>query len=241
MKFDFEGKQHTLFTNTFSNDPFYSGIAFAMYGNTAGISQDFQVEIDGNPPYTSSTTDSSPQNWMQWYQSPQLSEGTHSVNISGNRAIAFDVMIITPGPKTSLTGQTLLVDDSYEHISYEGAGWKQFSGTKYMSTTTVKALPIGNGTHQTSNIGDSLQFTYSGIHFYTYRGLRVLHHWQALALGSSVIFCGTEEEAYHSPIALTTAHPFQTSTHTKLPTGLTFVTTNSLTPGHSLLGDTPSR
>lgn len=143
-----------------------TGVAVALYGNTPknliSASQDFQVIIDGAPAYKSSTTDTKPQTYMQWYQSPLLTQGSHTVTLKEMYS-ALDLILITPGPDTPLASQTLMVDDVYDGITYTGGGWKEVRDKKYAEgSASITAQPFQNGTHQTSNVGDSLSFSYTG-------------------------------------------------------------------------------
>jgi hypothetical protein len=83
-----------------------------------------EVTIDGNTPYSSSTGDTHPQLYMQWYQSPVLPSGPHSVKISQMQGEAVDYLVIMPGDDTPLNGETLMVDDTYSGIHYSGSGWR---------------------------------------------------------------------------------------------------------------------
>ncbi|KAJ7587012.1 hypothetical protein C8J56DRAFT_943392 [Mycena floridula] len=140
----------------------FTGIQIAMFGNTDSGSQNFQVAIDKNLAYTTSTGDKDPQTWLQWYQSPLLLEGVHTITVSQMRGLAIDLLLVTPGPETLLNGQPLLVDDAYAGITYNGPGWKEVTSQKFVESGTVHGLPILNGTHQTSHVGDSLVFSYTG-------------------------------------------------------------------------------
>ncbi|KAJ7587359.1 hypothetical protein C8J56DRAFT_78414 [Mycena floridula] len=146
----------------------FEGIAVALWGNTGPTSQDFQVSIDNGSLYNTSTTDTSPQNWMQWYQSPVLEEGIHTIAVSGLHGTAIDLLLISPGPNTSLRGKTLLVDDSYSGIVYGGSSWREIRGSKFREDPPLPALPVQNGTHQTSTVGNSLTFSYTGTSMQLY-------------------------------------------------------------------------
>jgi hypothetical protein len=140
-----------------------AGVGVSIWGTTAVAPQDFMVSIDGSAPYNTSTSDPKPQHYMQWYESPQLAAGQHSMNISNILATSIDLLLITPGPDTSVANQTLLVDDSYFGIKYIGTGWKVQTDQKFARSANVPAQPIHNGTHQTGTIGDGLFFAFSGV------------------------------------------------------------------------------
>jgi hypothetical protein len=138
------------------------GVAVAIWGTTAKAPQEFSVSIDGNPSYETSTSDKDPQSYLQWYQSPQLPPGQHSINVTNILATGIDYFVVTPGPDTSLEGKSLLVDDMYPGIKYNGAGWKARRGQRFRRREKILAQPFQNGTHQTTNIGDSLFFAFQG-------------------------------------------------------------------------------
>lgn len=143
--------------------PFPKGVAFTLWGTTAAAPQDFLVSIDTSEQYNTSTGDTKPQNYLQWYESPQLSAGTHAVNISNIRATSFDLVLITPGLDTPVSAKTLLVDDTYFGIKYFGSGWRTNSTQRFARSARVPAQPLLNGTHQTSNVGDFLSFAFTGV------------------------------------------------------------------------------
>jgi hypothetical protein len=79
---------------------------------------------------------------------------------------AVDYLVIMPGNDTPLDGETLIVDDTYSGIHYSGSGWRtvasDFSFVQGESPPPINAQALQNGTHQTSNIGDSFTFSYTG-------------------------------------------------------------------------------
>lgn len=126
--------------------------------------EEFQVSIDNAPSYLTAIGNYDPQTYLQWYQSPLLSEGDHTVTVDQIRGMALDYLLVTPGPKTPLIGKTVMVDDSYPDIRYSGSGWRSTVGV-FKESERVRAQPFQNGTHQTSMAGDSLTFSYYGVCF----------------------------------------------------------------------------
>lgn len=143
------------------------GTAVALYGNSPakGMSQNFQVAIDGASSYTTSTTDPNPQTWMQWYQSPEMSDGLHTITVNDMPGTGIDLILITPGPETPLDSQILMIDDTYSGITFKGDGWKEERDRRFKEGDVgITALAFQNGTHQTATAGDSLSFSYTGKH-----------------------------------------------------------------------------
>ena len=121
----------------------FSGTSLALVGNTpsndpTNTSQIFTVTIDGGRPYNTSTSDPHPQTYRQWYQSPLLPSGTHTIAFGHLFGVALDYMLITPASDTPLTDQTtLMVDDYYSGIKYTGS-WQGST-----NQTLITGTPIG--------------------------------------------------------------------------------------------------
>lgn len=143
-------------------------MSFGLVGTTATTgfgtpaNQDFQVIIDGTV-HNASTTDSSPPTYMQWYQSEMLDEGTHTVGIRDIDGTGLDYLLITPGSNTPLSTRILMVDDAYEGVLYRGA-WSTVTDHTFSATSTskLKFWSFQKGYHQTTTVGDSLTFSYTG-------------------------------------------------------------------------------
>lgn len=99
---------------------------------------------------------------MQWYESPVLPEGSHQLDIANLHGQSIDFLLITPGPNTSLKGETVLVDDSNVDIAYDGAGWQEIRGGQRAIKDGRLAVPLDDGIHETAEVGDALQFTFFG-------------------------------------------------------------------------------
>ena len=135
----------------------------AFFGNTpyANASQWAFVSIDGGPEYNSSYMDAAPPSSRQWFQSPTLPEGTHTVNISRIAGTSVDFVVITAGQNTSLSGETLIVDDGDPSITYSGS-WSLNTNEYISRDNPVIGLPYGNATHETNSAGASATFRFSG-------------------------------------------------------------------------------
>ena len=84
------------------------------------------------------------------------------MQIDNMRGQMIDYVIVTPGQSTSLTGETLIVDDNYHGIQYSGSGWKPVTNQLFAETSKIGVHSFQNTTMQTSNPGDSLTFSFSG-------------------------------------------------------------------------------
>jgi hypothetical protein len=101
---------------------------------------------------------------FQWYQSPELEEGHHSVTINQMRGAAVDYVVVTPGLNTLLVGQTLMVDNTYSGIEYSGPGWTDMQAFSFNggNNGALRAHAFQNTTQETSTAGDSFTFSYTG-------------------------------------------------------------------------------
>ncbi|KAG6910349.1 hypothetical protein DXG01_011418 [Tephrocybe rancida] len=141
----------------------------AFIGNTppSPLSQNIFVSIDGGPSYQAWYNDPSPPSALQWYQSPKLSDGTHTISITHIAGTSIDMMLVTAGQNTPLSGQRLIVDDSDAAITYSGS-WTRKTGLYRSSELPQTGQPYGNATHQTSSTGASATFTFTGSAVWVY-------------------------------------------------------------------------
>ncbi|KAF8155937.1 hypothetical protein B0H34DRAFT_799024 [Crassisporium funariophilum] len=140
----------------------FEGTSVRFYGNTPAppLSQNILVTIDGGPSYNTSYGDSSPPSYGQWYQSPELNDGHHNITIDRIDGTSIDFAVVTVGPDTRLAGKRIIVDDDDPSVQYSG-NWRRDT-SKYNAGDLPDGFPFRNGTHQTSTVGDSLTFRFSG-------------------------------------------------------------------------------
>lgn len=143
----------------------FQGTQISLFGNTpiAQASQNIFVSIDGGTPYNTSYGDPSPPTALQWYQSPVLADGTHTLNITHIAGTSLDYAVMVAGPSTPLmgAGQVLIVDDGDSDIIYEGT-WTRNVGRYTSSDNPHQGLPYGNATHQSGSKGSKATFAFSG-------------------------------------------------------------------------------
>lgn len=180
------GHNHLLRENV--TDTQVLGTSIAIFGETATaddgpMSENFTVTIDGGEAYTTSYDDPSPPSYRQWFQSPILSEGSHTIaftNVIGTPSIDFAVINTT----NSIPQQSVIVDDSnLELISYTGAGWTtaNTSFLLFQPPLTSKVVPYGNSSHLTAEVGDSFSFNFTGS------GARAVIHLAGATILTDVI------------------------------------------------------
>ncbi|PPQ67763.1 hypothetical protein CVT24_002773 [Panaeolus cyanescens] len=103
----------------------------------------------------------SPQSrYIQWYRSPESVPGNYV--ILGNRLSlgSIDAVLIGIDSKTPLSGKTLLVDDEESQITYRG-NWRRNSNS-FSGRLPATGWPVQNTTHETSTVGDSMTFQFTG-------------------------------------------------------------------------------
>ncbi|KAE9402676.1 hypothetical protein BT96DRAFT_802821, partial [Gymnopus androsaceus JB14] len=142
----------------------FQGTAISFTGNTPSPPSPtwFLARIDSNTPYTSAKTI-----YMQWYQTPTLSDGIHNINLS-SIIVNFDYAIITPGATTPLSGSTIIVDDRNSEITYNRNGWVTNDAELDFGGGWISGLPLGNTSHQTSNVADGFEFQFAGNNITVY-------------------------------------------------------------------------
>ncbi|KAJ7581531.1 hypothetical protein C8J56DRAFT_895931 [Mycena floridula] len=147
----------------------FTGTGISFTGNTPASSDTnspkiFDVAIDYNPSYAS--TFQYPAGVDQWYaqfyESPDLLDGPHSINLS-SIVTGLDYAVITAGPSTPLLASTILVDDDNAEIIFTGQGWQRNTDIlKVMPNVWLDSLPVGNATHSSRTVGDSFTFQFAG-------------------------------------------------------------------------------
>lgn len=156
-----------------------TGTSAAFIGNipTDSFSQFFSSSIDGGTSLNTSYASSTPPAYIQWYQTPVLSDGKHTVQLSHLDGTAVDMVIVTVGPNTPLAGKKVFVDNNDSSIQYSGSWAESKSG--FDAGTLPDGLPIGNSTQQSTTPGDTMTFRFSGAFMQSlYRRFGSLHFIQ---------------------------------------------------------------
>ena len=118
------------------------------------------VSIDGGTAYNTTYSTIPPQAYVQWYQSPTLSDGKHNITVSHLIQTSVDMALITVGPNTSLQDKTLIADDDNSAIEYSGT-WRRDT-TPFNAGTLPDGFPVGNSTHRSTTAGDIITFRFTG-------------------------------------------------------------------------------
>ena len=149
--------------NNFSNLRLgFVGISIAFTGNTppASLSQSIIVTIDSGTPYNTSYMDPIPQTYIQWYQSPTLSEGNHTIKVDRVDETSLDYATIAVGQNTPLSGKKIIVDNDDSAIHYSG-NWTR-NTDEFFPGVDPKGHPFRNSTHRSTTPGDTITFLFSG-------------------------------------------------------------------------------
>jgi hypothetical protein len=118
------------------------------------------VTIDGGTPYNTSYMDPIPQTYIQWYQSPTLAEGHHTIKVDGVDGTALDYATIAVGQNTPLSGKKIIVDNDDSTVHYSGS-WTR-NTEEFFSGGDSKGHPFRNSTHRSTTPGDTITFLFSG-------------------------------------------------------------------------------
>ncbi|PBK67112.1 hypothetical protein ARMSODRAFT_339052 [Armillaria solidipes] len=140
----------------------FEGISIAFTGNTPGTSnkQDFSVSIDGADAYVASYPSSA--EYLQWYMSPTLEEGNHTITLSEMNNIDVDYAIVAVGNQTTVQGKDILVDDTSNATVWTGNWQTNTSTLAHVTRVFVDNHPLGNSTKDSSTAGDSFSFQFTG-------------------------------------------------------------------------------
>ncbi|TFK40784.1 hypothetical protein BDQ12DRAFT_648037 [Crucibulum laeve] len=106
-----------------------------------------------------------------YFESPILPDGQHTLTYAVGDLDAvpmLDYLTVTPGPSTQLMGQSLVVDDSDDILTFSGK-WSTSAPRGFPSNTTNN---LYQGTsHWSSTVGDSFQFQFAGTSVSLYGAL----------------------------------------------------------------------
>jgi len=103
------------------------------------------------------------QRYHQWFTTPTLPDGRHSIIISTMDRKAIDYAVVKVGKNTSLAGQIVVVDDDSSLIQYSGQwSWHTNDSFSFSDPDIPTYYPYGNCTHRSSNPGDNFTFRFSG-------------------------------------------------------------------------------
>ncbi|KAJ3880248.1 hypothetical protein F5051DRAFT_400383 [Lentinula edodes] len=207
----------------------FQGTSISFAGNTPSSSNSptwFLVGIDSNSPYNVSFPNPGIlQSYTQWYQTPTLPDGLHTVNLS-SIVVNLDYAIITAGATTPLNGSTIVVDDESPEILYNGNGWKTSDSGIDIGGGWVNGLPLANTTHRTSNMGDGFSFQFAGSNISVYG----VFEWTATgSVGVDFTLDGvTTSSSLFVPVGTTISHP-------EIPNYLHFSSGTLKTGNHTLI------
>ncbi|KAJ3501790.1 hypothetical protein NLJ89_g9183 [Agrocybe chaxingu] len=140
----------------------FQGTSIAFFGVTppANLSQNLTIAIDNDAPYNSSYSDPNPQTYRQWYQSPQLPDGAHTVALSNLVGTSFDFAVVNVGPDTPLVGQPVIADNDDTGFSFDGTWQRNLAG--FNSGPNADGFAFHNSTHDTWSVGSSFTYRFTG-------------------------------------------------------------------------------
>ncbi|PBK87128.1 hypothetical protein ARMGADRAFT_1085891 [Armillaria gallica] len=141
----------------------FEGISIAFTGNTppSTMRQNFSVFIDDGDSYIASYPAQSA--YMQWYTSPTLEEGNHTITITEMDRTDVDYALVGVSGQTTTLGKNILVDSTSDSIVWVGY-WQ--TKTSILIPTFedfhVVSYPLGNSTKDSSTSGNSFSFQFTG-------------------------------------------------------------------------------
>jgi hypothetical protein len=134
----------------------------AFIGNTppSPSPQTATVRIDNGTSFGINFEDPNPPTYKQWFTTPTLSDGKHTITVSNLYGTAIDYAVVKVGNNTSLSGQTVIIDDDSSLIQYSGQ-WSR-NTNEFIPASLPTGYPYANVTHRSSNPGDTFTFQFSG-------------------------------------------------------------------------------
>ncbi|KAJ3992466.1 hypothetical protein F5050DRAFT_919472 [Lentinula boryana] len=147
------------------------------------------------------------QYYTQWYESPVLDDGLHTVNLS-SLIVDVDYAIVTVGQTTPL-----------------GGGWTMSNASLVMDGGWANGPPLGNSTHRTNSVGDSFKFQFSGS------SISVFGVFEWTGTGSVTLDFNLDNQTTPSVISVPSG---SSPSHPETPNHL-FFSSNVTTGNHTLL------
>lgn len=151
----------------------FTGVGISYVGNEiGGIPWNYTSSVDGDTPEYHAITHSNPNITLTyaWYTSPPLRDGDHILELSKmTRGIAIDYILIQPSRTQLISGNRLIVDDSDPLIKFSGS-WN-VSDDHYPNDSRERGhyfVPHGGKTHISNQVGDILQFPFTGTSVHVY-------------------------------------------------------------------------
>ncbi|KAK0188543.1 hypothetical protein F5146DRAFT_1122714 [Armillaria mellea] len=143
----------------------FNGTLIAFAGSAPDAP--FQVSIDGKMPEDPPNPDEN--YYGRWYQSPELADGHHTVELSGLASgTQLDYVLVEAGPSTPLADSSIIVDDSNStEIWYSpgSPGWETISNH---SVDDVLYSPFGGSMTASTAEGNMFAFKFAGTAVYVY-------------------------------------------------------------------------
>ncbi|KDR80173.1 hypothetical protein GALMADRAFT_208345 [Galerina marginata CBS 339.88] len=172
-------------------------------GNTPNnvYSQTATVSIDGGAPYTITySTTIAPPAYLQWYQSPTLADGKHTIVVGQLDGTAVDYALVELGPNTSLDGKTIVVDNDDSALQFSG-NWAR-NTDEFNAGSLPNGFPLHGSTHRSSTPGDSITLMFSGTSTAVYG----IFNWANLGLLSATYTLDGNDFHQSYPVTTDTDH-----------------------------------
>ncbi|KAF8962593.1 hypothetical protein BDZ97DRAFT_1824447 [Flammula alnicola] len=207
----------------------FEGTSIAFIGNTptAGFSQFAIVTIDGGTAVNTSYGTVTPPAYVQWYQSPTLPDGKHTITVGHLDGTAVDMAIITVAPNTPLSNKKVFVDNNDPAIQYDGS-WIE-NKNSFNAGTLPDGFPVGNTTQRSVTPGDTMTFRFSGTSVAIYG----IFSWTNLGIISATYTLDGNVQSQSYPV--TASSPQHVSADAEASNFLFFSVDNIAAGNHTLV------
>ncbi|KAJ3488305.1 hypothetical protein NLJ89_g11631 [Agrocybe chaxingu] len=208
----------------------FEGTLVSFFGVTPlpSATRNITASIDGATPTTSGFGfgDFASPSYRQWYQSPELPDGKHTITVSGIEGISVDYAIVRTSNSTSFRGKRIIVDNDDPSIHYSGS-WVR-NRDEFKAGNIPSGTPFQNGTHRSWVVGDKASFNFTGSSVAVYG----IFSWDQLGmLSATYILDGTSHSQTYS---VTTSSPEYLNDIGEAPNFL-FYSTDRLSSGQHTL------
>lgn len=157
LQFTFNGTIHSSGVVTTINP--LIGTTAIFHGTSLNDSS-FTPIIDDLPQSRYTLPTSNPPSYGEWYRTPALQPGPHTVVINDLPKVTLDYIIVLVDPSTVFQNTPVLISDSDPAITYSGDWQQDFSRFKSLQPFTF----IGDySTRSSCNPGSTFSLEFSGM------------------------------------------------------------------------------
>ncbi|KAF9562745.1 hypothetical protein CPC08DRAFT_598800, partial [Agrocybe pediades] len=145
-----------------------TSIAFVGIMPSSDFSAGASVSIDNATTYDITYPASTHSVYTQWYQTPELPTGKHTVKVERINTTSVDFAFVESAPNADMGGTAVFVDDGDPEINYSSTWATNTHSSNGGSTDGPNITPVGNSTHRCTLHGSTYSYRFEGTSISVY-------------------------------------------------------------------------